>query len=122
MSRLSCHSDPAAAGRRISDSRLCRSVNGQPEMFRFGANEHGWPMRVVEHRPAACVPSPENIRDSPLPANQRVTNPLGAQTGSLCSAYTGLPPHEPDVHPLTKNHARHVGKPQHDNRVPRFFS
>jgi hypothetical protein len=39
----------------------------KPEMFRFAANAHGWPMRVVEHRPVACVPSPENIRDSPLP-------------------------------------------------------
>jgi hypothetical protein len=27
-------------------------------------------MRVVEHTPVACVPSPENIRDSPLPPNQ----------------------------------------------------
>jgi hypothetical protein len=52
-------------------------------MFRFAANEHGWPIRMAEHRPVACVPSPENIRDSPLPPNQRVTNPLGAQTGSL---------------------------------------
>jgi hypothetical protein len=46
-------------------------------MFRFAAGTHGWRMRVMEHRPVACVPSPENIRDSPLPPNQRVTNPAG---------------------------------------------
>ena len=84
-------------------------------MFRSAANEHGCTMRVVEHRPVACVPSPENIRDSPLPPNQRVTNPLGAQTGSLCSVYAGLPPRASDVHPRTKNHPRRVGKPQHDS-------
>jgi hypothetical protein len=71
-------------------------------------------MRAVEHRPAACVPSPENIRDSPLPPNQRVTNPLDAQTGSPCSAYTGLPRQAPDIHPGTKNRAQRLGKPQHD--------
>ena len=38
--------------------------------------------RFVEHRPVACVPSPENIRDSPLAPNQRVTNRLGTQTES----------------------------------------
>jgi hypothetical protein len=48
-------------------------------------------MRMGEHRPVA-FPSPENIRDSPLPPNQRVINPQGAQTGSLCSAYAGLRP------------------------------
>ena len=71
--------------------------------------------------PVSCVPSPENIRDSPLPPYQRVTNPLGAQTGSLCSAYTGLPPQAPDVHPRTKNHAQRVGKPQHDSN-PGFLA
>jgi hypothetical protein len=30
-------------------------------MFRFAADEHGWPMRAVEHRPVACVPIPEKI-------------------------------------------------------------
>ena len=34
----------------------------QSEMFRFAANEHGWPMRVVEHRPVACVPSGDVLR------------------------------------------------------------
>jgi hypothetical protein len=85
-------------------------------MFRFAANAHGWPMRVVEHRPVACVPSPENIRDSPLPPDQRVTNPLGAQTESLCSADMGLPPQAPDVHHRAKNHVQRVETPQHDRR------
>jgi hypothetical protein len=87
------------------------------EMFRFDAHEYGWPMRVVEYRLVACMPSPENIRGSPLPPNQRVTNPLGAQTGSLCSAYAGLPPQAIDVHPRIKNHANVLEKPQHDRAI-----
>ena len=55
-------------------------------MFRFAANEHGLPMRAVEHMQVACVPIPEQQSGFSAPPNQRVTNPLGAQTGSLCSA------------------------------------
>jgi hypothetical protein len=68
-------------------------------------------MGVVEHRPVACVPSGDVLRCLP---HQRVTNPLGAQTKSLCSAYAGLPPQAPSVHPRTKNHAQRIGKPRHD--------
>ncbi len=35
-------------------------------MFRFAANEHGWPMRMVEHRPVACVPSGDVLRCLPI--------------------------------------------------------
>ena len=35
-------------------------------MFRFAANEYGWPMRVVEHRPVACVPSGDLLRCVPI--------------------------------------------------------
>jgi nitrogen fixation protein NifU and related proteins len=56
-----------------------------------------------------------------LPPDQRVTNPLGAQTGSPCSHHTGLSPQAPDVHPCTKNRAQRVGKPQYDNRMRGAF-
>jgi hypothetical protein len=79
-------------------------------------------MRAVEHRPVACVPSPENIRDSTLSLNQRVTNSLGAQPGSLCSAYTGLPPQAPDVHPRTKNHANVLENLNDDSAIYRVSS
>ena len=35
-------------------------------MFRFAANEHGWPIRMAEHRPVACVPSGDVLRCLPI--------------------------------------------------------
>jgi hypothetical protein len=35
-------------------------------MLRFAANEQGWPMRVVEHRALACVPSGDVLRCLPI--------------------------------------------------------
>ena len=63
-------------------------------------------MRVVEHRPVACAPSGDVLRCLPISGLQ---TPLGAQTGSLCSAYAGLPPQAADVHPRIKNHANVLG-------------
>jgi hypothetical protein len=63
-------------------------------MFRFAADEHGWPMRAVEHRPVACVPIPEKI--GILRASQSAGHKPAGRTDWKQS---------PDVHPLSKNHA-----------------
>ena len=76
-------------------------------------------MRVVEHRPVACVPSGDVLRCLPISGLQ---TRWAHRLESLCSAYTGLSPQAPDVHPRTKNHAQRVGKPQHDSAIQEMHS
>jgi hypothetical protein len=113
-----CHSDPAAAG---EESRIHLNTNvprDKSEIFRFATNEHGWPMRAVEHRPVACVPSGDILRWLPISGLQtrwahrlKVYVPLMRVVAAIL-----------DVSPRSKNRVERIGKLEHDRRTVARFS